>query len=425
MRPGKEDLQRTSVNSIIKRLGPGLLFAGTAVGTSHLVQTTRGSADFGLIFILPVLFICLIKYPAFQTAVEYAAKSGKNLLDGYARFGPWLLYLLLAAFLAEGIPAITGVSLVTAGILKNSTGITAADSTVTLVIIATCAMVLFVGKYRLFERLGKLFVILFSVLVLVTAIISLSNFGEQSSPLAAPIPMDRNGLFFIVAMTGWMPTGMSGAPMISAWICARAAQRGGAVNRADAQFDFSVGYVGTAILAFGFVIIGTSVLFNNGIAVSGNSVGFSQQLTGLFVESFGSAMGPVVNALALIVMLSTVFGVVDGFARLLAGTSQRIIAPDDTHAAERYYSRFLLFEVAAAALLIIFLMRSFLTFIDIATTTAFVTAPIIAIANHKILFGGKGADVGDASTAFYYWSIAGATILTIASVAFLLFRFVL
>ena len=32
----------------LKNLGPGLLFAGAAIGVSHLVQSTRAGADFGL-----------------------------------------------------------------------------------------------------------------------------------------------------------------------------------------------------------------------------------------------------------------------------------------------------------------------------------------------------------------------------------------
>ena len=32
---------------MFKSLGPGLLFAGAAVGVSHLVQSTRAGADFG------------------------------------------------------------------------------------------------------------------------------------------------------------------------------------------------------------------------------------------------------------------------------------------------------------------------------------------------------------------------------------------
>ena len=32
---------------LISKLGPGLLFAGAAIGVSHLVQSTRAGADFG------------------------------------------------------------------------------------------------------------------------------------------------------------------------------------------------------------------------------------------------------------------------------------------------------------------------------------------------------------------------------------------
>jgi Mn2+/Fe2+ NRAMP family transporter len=412
-----------SLKSILGKLGPGFLFAATAIGTSHLVQTTRGSADYGMFFFLPVAIICLIKYPAIQAGVEYAVRSGRNILDGYASVGRWLLILLLIAFLTEGIPAITGVSLVTAGILKNNLNLTTPDAIVTLIVIAICALTLYLGKYRVLERVSKTFVVLFSVLVVVAAIASVSILVDTSGPLAATIPISRDGLFFIVAMAGWMPAGMAISPMLSTWVCARAAREGNEIVRKEAQFDLTVGYAGSVFLAFCFVIIGTSVLFVTGATVSSSSVGFARQLTGLFVESFGPAMGPVVSIAALLVMLSSVFGVMDGFTRLSAGTLQRIIAPADDRAADRYYPRLLLVEVLAAASLVLFLMQSFLTFIDIAITTAFITAPVIAIANHHIIFGNHAAENTRPSPLFRYWSIFGAAILLLVALAFLFYRF--
>ena len=35
------------MKQVIQKLGPGLLFAGAAIGVSHLVQSTRSGADFG------------------------------------------------------------------------------------------------------------------------------------------------------------------------------------------------------------------------------------------------------------------------------------------------------------------------------------------------------------------------------------------
>lgn len=56
----------------LKKLGPGLLFAGAAIGVSHLVQSTRAGADFGLGLIWALLIIHLFKYPFFQFGPRYA-----------------------------------------------------------------------------------------------------------------------------------------------------------------------------------------------------------------------------------------------------------------------------------------------------------------------------------------------------------------
>ena len=48
-----------------KRLGPGLLFAGAAIGVSHLVQSTRAGADFGWGLLWALLLANLMKYPFF------------------------------------------------------------------------------------------------------------------------------------------------------------------------------------------------------------------------------------------------------------------------------------------------------------------------------------------------------------------------
>ena len=51
--------------NIFKSLGPGLLFAGAAVGVSHLVQSTRAGADFGFGLLWVLLLATIFKYPFF------------------------------------------------------------------------------------------------------------------------------------------------------------------------------------------------------------------------------------------------------------------------------------------------------------------------------------------------------------------------
>ena len=50
----------------LKKLGPGLLFAGAAIGVSHLVQSTRAGADFGFGLLWALLISIILKYPFFQ-----------------------------------------------------------------------------------------------------------------------------------------------------------------------------------------------------------------------------------------------------------------------------------------------------------------------------------------------------------------------
>lgn len=52
-----------------KKLGPGLLYAGAAVGVSHLIQSTRAGADFGYQLIWAILIVIILKYPFLSTAL--------------------------------------------------------------------------------------------------------------------------------------------------------------------------------------------------------------------------------------------------------------------------------------------------------------------------------------------------------------------
>ena len=75
----------------LKKLGPGLLFAGAAIGVSHLVQSTRAGADFGFGLLWALLLINLFKYPFFQFGPRYAIATGESLLEGYQKLGKGVL----------------------------------------------------------------------------------------------------------------------------------------------------------------------------------------------------------------------------------------------------------------------------------------------------------------------------------------------
>ncbi len=73
--------------SKLKKLGPGLLFAGAAIGVSHLVQSTRAGADYGWGLLWALVLVNLFKYPFFRFGPRYALATGESLLDGYHKLG--------------------------------------------------------------------------------------------------------------------------------------------------------------------------------------------------------------------------------------------------------------------------------------------------------------------------------------------------
>jgi Mn2+/Fe2+ NRAMP family transporter len=108
---------------ILKTLGPGILFASTAIGVSHLVQSTRAGADFGFTLVPFIIAANLFKYPFFEFGTRYANATGESLIDGYAKIGKWMLWLYFLITLGSMFFVSAAVGAVTSGFLQNLFGI--------------------------------------------------------------------------------------------------------------------------------------------------------------------------------------------------------------------------------------------------------------------------------------------------------------
>lgn len=148
--------------NLLKTIGPGLIFAAAAVGVSHLVQSTRAGASFGLGLIVWILLANLIKYPAFRFGPEYAAATGTSLLEGYRRQGKWALVLYALLTLGTMFSVQAGVTVVTAA-LASALGLGSNPVVISGVILALCAAILAVGKFKWLDRIVKVLVAIFTV----------------------------------------------------------------------------------------------------------------------------------------------------------------------------------------------------------------------------------------------------------------------
>ena len=78
---------------IFALLGPGIVWAATSIGVSHIVQATRAGADFGFALLGFIILAHVVKYPFFLFGPKYAGLTGKSLLDGYKNISVHIIFL--------------------------------------------------------------------------------------------------------------------------------------------------------------------------------------------------------------------------------------------------------------------------------------------------------------------------------------------
>ncbi|MFQ5789319.1 MAG: divalent metal cation transporter [Acidobacteriota bacterium] len=106
-------------------LGPGMIVAATAIGTSHIILSPVAGARFGYELIWLVLFSHVFKYPAFEFGPRFAIANGVSLIRGFQDVpGPknWALWVFLATTTLQGLTILAAVISVTASILVVSLG---------------------------------------------------------------------------------------------------------------------------------------------------------------------------------------------------------------------------------------------------------------------------------------------------------------
>lgn len=383
--------EASSSSSFWKSLGPGLLFAGTAVGVSHLVQSTRAGAAYGFSLVGLVILANALKYPAFSFAPRYAAATGTSLLEAYRQQGRWALALYGLVTLGTMFAVQAAVVVVTAGLAQALFGDGLGILGYAALLTVGAAVINGVGSFALLDRVMKVVVVTLSLSTLVATALVLPSIAWGTMAWTPDFAAwTRVDVFFVATLVGWMPTALDVGVWHSLWTIARRHQTGHAPRVREVLLDFNIGYIGTAFLALCFVVLGAAVIYGSGVEIAGSAGGFANQLISLYTASLGEWSRPMIAAAAFGVMLSTVLSVVDGFPRAISGLFQRLRSAEIPHYAEqatptatRTYDLALLIVGAGSLGLIAFVEGRLRELVELATTLSFLTAPVFAVLNHR------------------------------------------
>ena len=366
--------------NFIKSLGPGLLFAGAAIGVSHLVQSTRAGADFGFGLLWALIIVNLFKYPFFQYGPRYATATGESLIDGYKKLGRWVLiiYFLLTFFTMFTIQA--AVTIVTAGLAANLFGITSDLTIWSIIITAISFSILLLGKYKLLDNLMKIIIVTLAISSIIAVFVAIFK-NDTSYNFIQILPNGTLEISFLIAFLGWMPAPLDISTWHSLWTIEKIKDKN--FNTKLALFDFNIGYVVTIFIGICFMSLGALVMFNSGEEISSNANSFAKQLMNLYTTNLGKGAAIFIAIAAFTTMFSTTLTTLDASPRAMARSSELLTGKKN----KTYYLVWIISLAIGTIIILSYFKTSMITFIKIATILSFLTAPFYAIANFILITG--------------------------------------
>lgn len=377
-----------NLKNILKTLGPGILFAGAAIGGSHLVQSTRAGAGYGFSLIWLIIVVNFLKYPFFEFGHRYAAATGENMIDGYKKLGTWAVVTFFMLSIVTAIVNIAGVSFVTAALLNffidTYFSMNFGVGPISAVLMLFTILMLWSGQYPLLDKVVKFLIVILAISTIVAFFFAADNGMNISPDFIQPELWTYGGIVFLISLMGWMPAPIELSVWPSMWSKERIKQTGYKPKFKEVFVDFYTGYVGTSILALFFVGLGAYIMYGSGETFANSSVEFSKQLVSLYTKTLGNWALPIITIIAFFTMLSTTLTCVDGYPRTLEASMYHIFKMKVLKNNGLYW--IWLIGLAILSLVVIFFLTSGLkTMIDIATTISFLVAPIFAGINFKLI----------------------------------------
>ena len=271
------------MKKFINKLGPGLLFAGAAIGVSHLVQSTKAGAEFGF-GLTWVLILCnFFKYPFFLFGTKYTYATGETILDGYLKISKIILLIYFGLSLVTIFTIQAAVTIVTAGLAIELFGITDNITYWAFMIIVFSYLILMIGKYKLLDNLMKFIIMILAISTFI-ALVSSSLNNEMIFDFDQIIPKNSEGIIFLAAFMGWMPAPLDISIWQSIWTNEKIKIEKKS-NYNTAKFDFNVGYIITIFLGLSFLGLGAYVMYGSGEKFSESGAVFASQLINLYTSN--------------------------------------------------------------------------------------------------------------------------------------------
>ena len=325
-----------SFGATFRRIGPGLILAGSIVGSGELIATTVLGAENGYTLLWLILVSCVIKTVVQNELGRYSIGTGETTLEAFNRVpGPrarvgWVVWLWLVMVILTQMQTgamLGGIS----EILHSMAPGMPISGWVWLVSAGTVGLLLF-GRYTFVERFALGLVVSFSALTVSCAVLLVKQPEYFSWPgLLDGLAFHPPSGGFVTAVATFGITGVGATELVvyPYWCIEKGYARfAGRLENSDAWRTRAFGWIrvmgfdvvnSMLIYTFAtvaFYLLGAGILHGMGIVPRGTEM--VHMLSAMYTKTLGSWSFVPFLIGAFAVLYSTIFAGVAGTCRLLA-----------------------------------------------------------------------------------------------------------
>jgi Mn2+/Fe2+ NRAMP family transporter len=370
-----------------KVLGPGILFASTAIGVSHLVQSTQAGAQFGLGLLWAVVLANVMKFPFFEYGSRYAAAKGESILKGYLDLNRMWLYAYLGVISISMFFVTGAVGIVTYGFMEHLFGLnqlTEIPHFTLFLMFVVATGILWFGRFSTLNKLIKTLGLVLLVTTLVAFVAAMWNGPTASTSLFPSWTTEATA--FILPLMGWMPTAVDISAWNSIWTVERIRESQYKPTFKETLKEFNFGYWISAVLAVFFLLMGAFLLYGSGEEIPKKPDEFSGFIVRMYTRSIGDWTYYIISAASFSIMFSTFITVLDGYSRTVS-YALALLSPRELKPNHMYRQALVLISLGGLGLIVSFLgdPTGLKGIVNIATIISFLIAPVVAILNFRIV----------------------------------------
>lgn len=356
----------------LSRIGPGLLYAGAAVGVSHLVQSTKAGAQYGYVLIFAIVLVHILKYPFLKLGPLYTQRNKETLIAGICNMGKGYKWILIAFTLSTMFIIQAAVTMVTGALIMRFTDLPL--HTIAAGVLLVCIVLISWGRYRRLDQFMKMIIVVLSVSTLIAVF---SSFPQAAMHTAEKVKfnfLNPVHFGFLIAFLGWMPAPLDITLWQSVWTKEKM-ETGDPVDDKSTRFDFNLGFFGTAFLAIGFLTLGANMFYGSKTTLSANAGEFANQLLDMYSTALGSGFFVIAAIAAITTMFSTTLTCLDAMPKVL----NELLYGNGTVGSNQSATKLALTVLTATGgfFILLYFRENLGKMVTFATVVSFLTAPII------------------------------------------------